>query len=251
MEALIITYIAVVGLFIGSFLNVVGLRIPQGESIVTPPSHCPSCNHRLGIIDLIPVFSYVFLLGRCRHCGVKITPQYALFELITALLFIYTYFAIGLQFEIIIAWIFVSILVAITISDLHYKLIPNKIIFPGMIVFLVFRWFVHSLPYTDYLIGFLVGGGLFYLIAIISRGGMGGGDIKLLAMIGLVVGWKLTLITILLSSVIGLLISGILLLLGRITRKQPIPFGPYIALAALIAYYWGNPLIDWYVHLFS
>lgn len=249
MEAWIIAYIAILGLFIGSFLNVVGLRIPKRESIVTLPSHCPACKHRLGILDLVPIFSYLFLRGRCRHCGVKISPLYALFELITALLFVYSYITLGFQLELVIAWIFISILVSITISDLHTKLIPNKIIFPGMIVFLILRIFTHPLPYTDYLIGFLVGGGIFYFIAIISRGGMGGGDIKLLAMIGLVLGWQLTLVTILLSSVIGVVFSGILLLLGKIKRKEPIPFGPYIALAAVIAYFWGDQLISWYVNL--
>lgn len=249
MEALIITYITILGLFIGSFLNVVGLRIPQGESIVTPPSHCPSCNSRLGILDLVPVMSYVLLRGRCRHCGGNISPLYALFELLTAALFINSYIILGFQLELVIAWVFFSILIAITMSDLHTKLIPNKIIFPGMVFFLIMRWFAHTLPYIDYLIGFLVGGGLFYIVAILSRGGMGGGDIKLLAMIGLVIGWKLTLVTILLSSVIGLVISGILMLFGKIKRKQPIPFGPYIALAAVIAYFWGNQLIDWYVEL--
>ncbi len=250
MEAVIKVYITILGLFIGSFLNVVGLRIPRGESIVTPPSHCPSCHTRLGILDLIPAVSFVFLRGRCRHCGVKISPLYALFELITALLFVYSYIVIGLQLELIIAWAFISILVAITISDLHTKLIPNKIIFPSMIFFLILRWFTNPLPYTDYLIGFLVGGGIFYMIAIASKGGMGGGDIKLLAMIGLVLGWKLTLITIMLSSLIGLLFSGILLIQGKIKRREPVPFGPYISLAAIITYYWGIEIMDWYINLF-
>lgn len=249
MEAWIIAYIGILGLFIGSFLNVVGLRIPHRESIITPPSHCQSCNYRLGIIDLVPVFSYIWLRGRCRHCGIKIPPLYAVFELITALLFVYSYIVVGFQLELLVAWIFISILVAITISDLHTKLIPNKIIFPGMAIFLILRWFAHPLPYTDYLLGFLIGGGIFYLVAIISRGGMGGGDIKLLAMIGLVLGWQHTLMTILLSSVIGVVISGILLLFGKIKRKEPIPFGPYIALAAVVAYFWGASIMDWYIDL--
>lgn len=251
MEAFIITYIAILGLFIGSFLNVVGLRIPRGESIVTPPSHCPSCNHRLGFVDLVPVFSYLFLRGRCRHCGVKISPLYALFELITALLFVYTYYQFGFQLEVIVAWCFISILVTITISDLHTKLIPDKIVFTGMALLLMLRIFAHPLPYLDYVIGFFLGGGLFYLVAVVSKGGMGGGDIKLLAMIGLALGWKLTLITIVLSSVIGLVISGILIVLGIIKRKEPIAFGPFIAIAAMIAYYWGYPLLNWYVSFFN
>lgn len=250
MEAFIITYIAILGLFIGSFLNVVGLRIPRGESIITPPSHCPSCDHRLGIVDLIPVLSYVFLRGRCRYCGVRISPIYALIELLTAGLFVYAYLNLGLQLELLTAWTFIAILIAITISDIHTMLIPDKIVFTGMFLFILLRIFTHALPYTDYLIGFFLGGGIFYLIAVFSRGGMGGGDIKLLAMIGLVLGWKLTLLTILLSSFIGLVISGILMLIGKVKPKSAIPFGPYIALAALLAYFQGEELINWYVTLF-
>lgn len=250
MEAFIITYIAVLGLFIGSFVNVVGLRIPRGESIVTPPSHCPSCHQRLGIADLVPVWSYIFLRGRCRHCGVRISPQYAFIELLTALLFVYSYVQLGLQLELLTAWTFIAILVAITISDLHTMLIPNKIVFTGMVMLLLIRIFSHPLPYIDYAIGFLVGGGLFYIIAIVSKGGMGGGDIKLMALIGLVLGWQLTLITIALSAFIGLVISGILILIGKLKRKEPFPFGPSIAIAALIMYFYGESILDWYVHLF-
>lgn len=250
MDAFIIAYIAILGLFIGSFLNVVGLRIPNRESIIYPPSHCTHCQTRLRAYDLIPVLSYLMLKGRCRYCGTKISAKYALFEILTATLFVMAYVHLGFQWELSIAWVFISILIAITISDLHTKLIPNKITYPGIVFFMVLRLFIHPLPYLDYVLGCLVGGGLMYLIAIVSRGGMGGGDIKLFALIGFVLGWKLTLLTIMLSSVFGLLISAILMIFGIIKRKEPIPFGPFIALAAIVTYFYGQDLLSWYIQLF-
>jgi len=249
MEFFILLYIAILGLFIGSFLNVVGLRIPQGESIISPPSHCFSCRHRLGMLDLIPVFSYLFLKGRCRYCGAAVSPLYAFGELGTALLFVLLYSHFGLTWELVIGLVYISVLIAITISDLQYKVIPNKVIYPSMAIFALFRLWHHPLPLVDYLIGFLLGGGLFYLIALLSRGGMGGGDIKLMAMIGIVSGWKLTLLTIMIASFIGTMIGGWLIALGKIKRKEPIPFGPFIALAAAVAYLWGEQIIAWYLTL--
>lgn len=250
MKALIIGYIAILGLFIGSFLNVVGLRIPKRESIVSPPSHCTHCGTRLRFLDLIPVVSYLFLKGRCRYCNNKISPMYTIFELLTAILFVASYIHLGIQWELISAWMFFSILIAITISDLHTMLIPNKITYPAILFFMIFRLLIHPLPYLDYVLGGVLGGGLMYLIARISHGGMGGGDVKLFALIGFVLGWKLTLLTIMLSSVIGLFISGMLMIFGLIKRKEPIPFGPFISLSAIITYFYGNGFLDWYLQLF-
>lgn len=249
MEFFILLYIAILGLFIGSFLNVVGLRIPKGESIISPPSHCISCQHRLGMLDLIPVFSYLLLKGRCRYCGAAVSPLYVIGELGSALLFVLLYLHFGLTWELLIGLAYISVLIAITISDLLYKIIPNKVILPSMAIFALLRLWQHPLPLFDYLIGFLLGGVLFYLIALLSRGGMGGGDIKLMALIGIVSGWKLTLLTIMIASFTGTIIGGVLIALGKIKRKEPIPFGPFIALAAAVAYLWGEQLITWYLTL--
>jgi len=201
------------------------------------------------MLDLIPVFSYLFLKGRCRYCGAAVSPLYAIGELSTALLFVLLYLHFGLTWELLIGLAYISVLIAITISDLQYKIIPNKVIFPSMAIFTLFRLWQHPLPLVDYLIGFLLGGGLFYLIALLSRGGMGGGDIKLMAMIGIVSGWKLTLLTIMIASFIATIIGGWLIALGKIKRKEPIPFGPFIALAAAVAYLWGEQIIAWYLTL--
>ncbi|MEK5216300.1 prepilin peptidase [Psychrobacillus sp. FSL H8-0487] len=250
MEFVILCLFFIYGLVFGSFFNVVGLRVPKGESIVRPPSHCTVCDRNLTVKDLVPVFSYVFLKGKCRGCGTKIHWMYPVMELATGLLFAFAYYQLGFTLELVVALLFISLLVIITVSDIAYMLIPDKILLFFLIPLIVLRVFEPLSPWWDSIVGAVVGFGVLFLIAIVSKGGMGGGDIKLFFVIGLVLGWVPTLLTLFLASIIGTVIGVISLRRTKQGRKTPIPFGPSIAIAAIIAYFYGESLVDWYVNLF-
>ena len=239
------------GIVLGSFFNVVGLRVPKKESIVSPPSHCTVCNRKLGVLDLIPVFSYLFLKGKCSGCGTKISSIYPIMELVTGILFVLSYAMLGFSGELIIAILFMSLLVIITVADIAYMLIPNKVLLPFAIVLFGARLFIPLEPWWDSLLGALVGFGVLYLIAVVSKGGMGGGDIKLFFVLGLVLGTINTLVTLFLAALIGSIVGIILLKKSGKGRKTPIPFGPSIAMAAIISYFWGADFVNWYGSLFS
>ncbi len=236
-------------LLLGSFYNVVGLRIPKGESIVTPRSHCTNCKTTLTGLDLVPVLSYVFLKGRCRHCQKSVSPIYPLFELLTAVLFVLAPLMIGWTYELIIAWTFISMLIIIVISDLHYMLIPNKILLFFFGLFIIERFFIPYQSIPDHLLGMVIGFLIPFLVAVISKGGMGGGDVKLFAVLGFVLGWELVILTFFLASLVGMIAALIGMLLGKVKRGVPFPFGPSIALAALITYFKGEQILNWYFSL--
>ncbi|WCK53649.1 prepilin peptidase [Aneurinibacillus sp. Ricciae_BoGa-3] len=239
------------GLILGSFFNVVGLRLPKKESIISPPSHCTNCNTRLTARDLIPVLSF-FINGRkCRTCKTPISPIYPVMELITGILYAALYYTYGFTWELLMALLFASMLVIITVSDLAYRIIPDKVVFPFFGVFLILRFFIHPTEsFISHLIGMVLAFGIFLLIAIISRGGMGGGDIKLFAVIGLYFGYPLLLLTILLSTLLGSIYGILLIVTKGAGRKTEVPFGPFIALGSLCALFWGSDIIDWYVRTF-
>lgn len=247
MTILIATFLFFTGLIFGSFYNVVGLRIPEGASIVAPPSHCPVCEKRLTPRELIPVLSYVMQRGRCRNCGAPISVVYPLMELITGLFFLFSYFVFGWTPELLVSLAFVSLLVIIVVSDLAYMLIPDKVLLFFIPLFILLRVVVPMHPWWDPIAGALVGFGLLFLIALLSGGQMGGGDIKLFGVIGLVLGWQGVLVTFFLASLYGALFSVVGLLLRKLKRKQHIPFGPFIALGAICAYYYGDSLLAWYM----
>lgn len=234
------------GLVFGSFFNVVGLRVPKKESIAYPPSHCTNCNRQLTVLDLVPVFSYLFLRGKCRSCGEKIHWVYPLMEFITAVLFAFSFWIFGFTPELLIALLFVSLLVIITVSDIAYMLIPDKVLLPFALLLLVLRFIIPLDPWWDSILGAVVGFLLLFLIAVVSKGGMGGGDIKLFFVIGLVLGTTGTLLTLFLASLIGAIAGIFQLRIKKAGRKTPVPFGPSIALGALIVYFWGEPLLGWY-----
>ncbi|MCM3743479.1 prepilin peptidase [Sporosarcina luteola] len=240
----------VYGIIFGSFFNVVGLRVAKKESIVSPPSHCTKCDRRLRLLDLIPVLSYVALRGKCRGCGQKISPMYPFMEFITGVLFAFSYYHIGFTYELIIALLFVSLLVIITVSDYAYMLIPDKVLLPFAIALLILRWPIPTTPWWDSLLGAAVGFAVLYLIAVVSKGGMGGGDIKLFFVIGLVLGTVNTLLTLFLASVIGSIVGIYVLKKTGKGRKTPVPFGPSIAAAAVISYFYGMAFVEWYQQLF-
>ncbi|WP_100333345.1 prepilin peptidase [Bacillus alkalisoli] len=248
MEVLILFMYA---LLLGSFYNVVGLRIPKGMSIVTPRSHCTSCKTTLTGIDLIPVLSYLFSKGKCRYCSTNVSPIYPFFELLTAILFVLAPIFMGWSYELIFVWTYLSMLIIITITDIHYMIIPNKILLFFFSLFVIQSLFLNILPLHEQLIGLAVGFLLPFLIAVVSKGGMGGGDVKLLAVIGFVVGWQQLLLIFFLSSLIGTIIALIGMKLGKVQKGKPFPFGPFIAISAVITLFFGENLLNWYITLLT
>lgn len=249
MEHVLSFVVFVAGLLIGSFLNVVALRLPAGESVITPRSHCPSCSASLRPYDLIPLVSFLMLLGRCRYCRQTISPVYPLVEAGTACLFVLAYWRFGMTAELFVAWPLFSLLVIVTHIDMRLKLIPNAITYPGMVYFGCVRLFYHTEPWWHYAAGFFIAGGLLLLIAVLSRGGIGGGDIKLMAMTGLAIGWKWALFAFTLASLIGGAVGVMLLVLKKAGRKDAIAFGPFLAIGIVLAYVWGPSIWTWYVNL--
>jgi len=230
----------------------VGLRIPKGESIVHPRSHCPKCQRTLTTLDLIPVLSYLMLRGKCRGCSLKISPIYPIIEVGTAALFTIAPLLVGWSKELLVAWTLISLLVIIFISDLHYSIIPNKVLLFFGGVLLVLRLIVSPLqPWWDPLLGAFLGFTLLLLISIVSKGGMGGGDIKLFAVIGLVLGWKGLLLAFFISNLCGTIMGLIGMMLGKVKRGKPFPFGPAIALGTLFTYFYGEQMIAWYIALIT
>ncbi|WP_047155103.1 prepilin peptidase [Aneurinibacillus tyrosinisolvens] len=241
----------VYGLIFGSFFNVVGLRLPKKQSIISPPSHCPKCNTRLSARDLIPVFSYFINGKKCRICKESISPIYWVIELATGILFAAVFYFYGFTMETLMVLLFVSLLVIITVSDLAYRIIPDKVVFPFLALFLILRFFIHPHEsYVSHLIGMVLGFTVFLLVAIVSRGGMGGGDIKLFAVVGLFLGYPLLLLTILLSTLFGALYGILLIVFVEAGRKTEVPFGPFIAIGSLCAVFWGESIIQWYWNFF-
>ncbi len=249
MSFVIVLFMGSIGAILGSFFNVVGLRIPKKESIVAPPSHCPNCKRSLSTIDLIPVVSYGLLRGKCRTCGVRISPIYMCIEAVTTLLFAYATWQIGLTWELFVALVFISLLMIITVSDISYMLIPDKVLLFFLPLLVIGRMLSPLTPWWDSVLGAVVGFLVLLLIAVLSKGGMGGGDIKLFFLIGLVLGTLHTLLTLFLAAVFGLVVGGTLLLVRKQGRKTPIPFGPAIVAAALLVYFYGEQLIELYVTL--
>ncbi|WP_071395919.1 prepilin peptidase [Bacillus tuaregi] len=242
--------ILIYGIILGSFYNVVALRIPAGESIVKPRSHCPKCGHVLGALELIPVLSYILQKGKCRSCKAPISPLYALVELATGLLFVSAPLVMGWTSELFVAWTLISLLVIVFVSDYKYMIIPDKVLLFFLPIFLIERFFIPLAPWWDSLLGAAVGFGLLYLIAVISKGGMGGGDIKLYGVLGLVLGVKMVLLSFFLATLLGALFGGIGLLAGKVERGKPIPFGPFICIGVLLAYFFGENILTWYFQLF-
>lgn len=244
-----ILIVLIFALLIGSFLNVCIYRLPRNESISFPPSHCPNCNTSLKPLDLIPVLSYLYLKGSCKYCGEKISPQYPIVEALNGILWVILYLRFGLSLEFYGFAVLSSLLLVISVIDLEIQEIPDGLSIFGLaagIVFIAVQWDMNLV--LSSFAGLLIGSGLFFLIAFLSKGGMGGGDIKLLGVLGIWVGWKLTLLLILLSFTIGALVSVFLLITKIKSRKDHIPFGPFIAIGAYIAIIYGNFLIHWYLN---
>jgi len=240
------------GLFIGSFLNVCISRIPSGESIAYPPSHCSNCKVRLKPLDLIPIFSYGFLKGRCRYCKNKISLEYPLVELITGFLFALLYLKFGLSFNLIKYLIFTSLVIVIGIidfktQDVYLSTTITGGIFGVLIILIEKLLYNHSI--IDNLLGALIPAAVISLIVFTTKG-MGEGDIEIAALCGLFLGFRLSILMILLSFVLGGLVGGLLIVFKIKDKKDYIAFGPYIAMSAFLSIIWGNDIILWYFLLF-
>lgn len=241
----------ILGLCVGSFLNVVIARVPEGRSIVSPRSACPRCGASIMWFDNVPLISYALLRARCRRCGATISPRYPIVELVTGLLFVLAGWERGLAPDLVAALVLLATLVAITAIDLDRQLIPDVISLPGIAVGLLLSVITGQPGWLDSLLGVLLGGGIFLLIIVASRGGMGGGDMKLGAMLGAFLGWKLVLVAILLAVLAGGAVAIGLLALRRKGRKDAVPFGPFLALGGAVSLFWGRPLLEWYLGVFS
>ena len=239
--------IFILGIFIGSFLNVCIYRIPRKESISFPPSHCPACSHRLGVVDLFPVLSYVFLRGKCRYCGSKISIRYPLVELLNALLILILYLKFGLTIVFLKYAILTSLLIVVSFIDYDHTIIPDELVIFGMITGFILQIVYHFRSnFIHGLFGLFIGGGLFLLIALLTNGAMGGGDIKLMGMLGFYLGWKSIILITLLSFVVGAVVSLFLMALKLKGRKDYIPFGPFIGIASYIVMLYGTEIMNWY-----
>jgi leader peptidase (prepilin peptidase)/N-methyltransferase len=241
----------VMGLCVGSFLNVVIARVPEGRSVVSPRSSCPRCGAEIPWYDNVPLISYAMLRARCRHCGEPISIRYPIVELVTGLLFALAGWHFGLGADLLAAVSLLATLVAITAIDLDRQLIPDVLSLPGIAAGLLLSTVSGRPGWLDSLLGTLLGGGIFFLNIVASRGGMGGGDMKLGAMLGAFLGWKLVLVAILLAVLAGGAVAIMLLAMRRRGRKDAVPFGPFLALGGAVSLFWGRPLLDWYLGVFS
>ena len=245
------------GACVGSFLNVYIYRIPLGQSIVSPPSACPVCQGRIPFFLNIPILSYLFLRGKCNKCKTVISIRYPLVELLTALFGMAVVARFQLTPEAAFWFVFIVVLIVISFIDIDHQIIPDILSIPGMFIFSLSFVMVPGMTLKQAVLGILVGGGGLYLVAVIyslvrKTEGMGGGDIKLLAMIGAATGLKGVFFTITVSSLIGAAAGILIMLASRSTNSMlKIPFGPYLSMAAVLYVFFGEPLIQWYVHLLS
>lgn len=251
VESVVLIFVFLAGLSVGSFLNVVIHRLPLGESIVAPRSRCPACRKAIAWYQNVPLLSYALLRGKCAGCGVGISPRYPLVELLTGVLFV----CAAARYPYFYAWpfyfYFLGALVACTFIDLDHWILPDKITLPGIVIGLASAFVVPDHSIVQAGLGVLFGGGVLYLVAwaylaLTGRDGLGGGDIKFLAMVGAFLGAQGAFITLVLSSLVGSLV-GIFLMVARKQKGQSaLPFGPFLSGGALLAFFFGEPLWRWY-----
>ena len=247
------------GAAVVSFINVIADRLPAGKSIISPPSHCSECQYQIPARDNIPIFSYLWLRGHCRKCGTTIPIRLLWVELGTAVLFAFLYWHYGLNWELALITFYCCMFIVLLLIDLEHNILPNKIVYPGMIIALVIAVlgsifgfepsYIADRGFRLWIVDITVGGSIGFVLlllpAILYQGGMGWGDVKLAALIGLVTGFPLVLLAMFLAIVSGGLIAGVLLLLKVKSRKDAIPFGPFLSLAAMITLFWGSDLLNW------
>jgi leader peptidase (prepilin peptidase)/N-methyltransferase len=246
--------IFLLGCCLGSFLNVCIYRLPQNLSIISPRSFCPQCRTQVRSYDNIPLLSYFFLRGRCRNCGEKISWRYPLVEALTGVFAVALFLKFGISLGFFAFFAFTMALLVITFIDLDHRIIPDVISLPGIVIGFLFSFFQPAISVLESLIGVATGGGSLFVVALAyeamaKREGMGGGDVKLLAMIGAWMGWKAVIFTLFFASISGTLIGGGAMLIHKQGRHYAIPFGPFLAFSALSYLFFGPQIIDWYLNL--
>lgn len=246
MNTVIVSIFFLLGLILGSFFNVIGLRVPRKHPFAIDRSICPQCKQTLSWYELIPVISYIIQLGRCRHCQGKIAFTYPAMEFLTGVLFAFSYVKLGFSPELIVALLLMSMLVILFVSDITYMLIPNRVLLFFLPLFILLRIIRPLDPWWSSVAGAFIGVAVIAVIILVSRGGMGAGDMKLFGVLGIVLGIEKTMLTFFLACMLGAIIGIGLLLSKVIHRKQPVPFGPYIVAASIFTYFYGEYLLNWY-----
>jgi leader peptidase (prepilin peptidase)/N-methyltransferase len=246
-----LAFCAIAGLCVGSFLNVVIARLPSGRSIAQPGSACPHCATAIAWYDNVPVLSYLLLRARCRACRSPISWRYPMVEIMSAVLFALAYLRFGPTLRLAAALVLVSMLIAITEIDLDHQIIPDVLSLPGVALGLIASLGPGAIGWKDSALGVLVGAGVFVVIIaasslVLGQPGMGVGDVKLGAMLGAFLGWELALLSVLVSVLVGGPLAAGLLATGRKGRKDPVPFGPFLALGGVVSLFWGDALLTWY-----
>ncbi|MBI9011993.1 MAG: prepilin peptidase [Clostridiales bacterium] len=246
-----IIIVLVLGVLFGSFYNVCIYRLPVGKSVVTPRSSCGSCGHVLNGLDMVPVLSYVFSFGKCRHCGVKYSPRYALVELLTGGLFVISYLNFGYSWMCLVGIVLSSIVIIVTFIDIDHHIILDRFSVITIVLGVLYHVFLTDMSLINMGLGFLLGGGLLFLIAIL--GTMGGGDIKIMASFGLILGFPKVLMALYLSFIIGAVILTPIMLYQKKKfgeYKSQVPFGPFLCIGTWITFYFGDFLFDLYLTTF-
>ncbi|HEY5496945.1 MAG TPA: prepilin peptidase [Syntrophales bacterium] len=241
----------ILGAVVGSFLNVCIHRIPREESIVFPSSRCPHCRHAIAWYDNIPLFSYIFLRGRCRSCQEAISGRYFLIEALTAVMALFTYWKFGISLAFLAAFLFVATLIVITFIDIEHQIIPHEIVLPGIPLFLLAAVFIMGIPLFDAFLGIMIGIGSLYLIAVYyeqltGTEGMGGGDVNLMGMLGAFLGWKSLLFVLMTGAFTGAAVGIIMMINKGKTMKYAVPFGPFLSLGAVVYLFWGRAIVNFF-----
>ncbi|MGB7063329.1 MAG: prepilin peptidase [Candidatus Zixiibacteriota bacterium] len=256
MNTIIIVLISLIGLAVGSFLNVCIYRIPNKKSILFPSSYCPRCGTKIRFCDNVPVLSYIILKGKCRACQAKISLQYPLVELVTAALLVIAYLRFGLTWDFAARGILILLMILTFFIDLKHRIIPDVLTLPGVILGFLLSFLVDSPSVLNSALGAIAGGVIFYLAAVLGEAlfkkeSMGGGDIKLAMLLGAFLGWKSVILVFFLSAFFGTLIGGAALFFSKqVKETRTIPFGPFLALGAVIAIFVGDAIISAYLRIF-
>ena len=240
-------FVFVLGLLLGSFYNVCIYRIPNNQSVVSPRSACGKCHTSLEALDLIPVVSYLLFRGRCRHCHETFSSRYMIVELLTGFLFLFAYYMHGYSMMTLIGWGLSSIIVMVVFIDIDHHLIFDRYSVLVILLAFIYHIYVSDISLLNIGLGFLIGGGILFVIALF--GAMGGGDIKIMASFGFLLGFPKIVLALYLSFIIGGVISLIYIILCKLKKKKvnrEIPFGPYLCLGTWLTFYYGNHIFNWY-----
>jgi len=253
VEVLLLVLIFLLGASVGSFLNVCIVRLPKGKSIVKPGSHCPECQSPIRFYDNIPLLSYLVLKGKCRSCGAPIAPRYFMVEALSGLLGLGLFCVFGLSVEFVVYFVFFAALLVVIFIDLDTYTIPDVITIPGIVAGLLAALLLPRHTVAGSLLGLAAGGGILFTVAMLyqllrKKEGIGGGDIKLLAMIGAFLGLPGVLFTLFTSSLVGAVAGLLVLRKEKGSGSTMIPYGPFLALGAMTYVFWGPVIIRWYLH---